>query len=230
MASLCAASAVSLQLANGFLGVEKVSVSSPSASNVRQGTVSVRALAEEERAVSRRESVGVFLGTSLAALAAPLIASTEAVAADSPLKIPLGPPPAPFGGLPGTDSADQARDTAAPLKERFYLQPLDPEEAIKRAREAADRIISVKSLIDKKAWPYVQNDLRAKAGYLRFDLNTIINAKPRAEKKELTALANKLFDKITALDYACRKKDVDTASKEYAATVQLLEDVFAKAA
>ena len=79
------------------------------------------------------------------------------------------------------------------------MQPLTPEEAINRAKESAAQIVSVKGLIEKKAWPYVQNDLRSKAGYLRFDLNTVINAKPKAQKKELTALANKLYDSIAAV-------------------------------
>jgi photosystem II oxygen-evolving enhancer protein 3 len=224
MAALCATSALSAKLSNGFLGADKVAVSSAKSSAVKVGAVSVRASAEEQHAVSRRESIGAVL---LAALAAPLVASEAKAEA---LKIPLAGPPPPIGGLPGTESADQARDTDAPLKERFYLQPLDPVEALKRARESADRIISVKPLIEKKAWPYVQNDLRSKAGYLRFDLNTVINAKPRAVKKELTGLANKLFDRISALDYACRKKDLDVATKEYAATVELLETVLSKAA
>jgi len=224
MAALCATSTLSVKLCNGFLGAEKVALSSASPSTVRHGPVSVRASTEEQKSVSRRQSMGAIL---LAAIAAPFIASEAKAEA---LKIQLAGPPPPIGGLPGTDSADQARDTDAPLKERFYLQPLDPTEAIKRARESADRIISVKPLIEKKAWPYVQNDLRSKAGYLRFDLNTVINSKPRAVKKELTTLANKLFDRISALDYACRKKDLDVATKEYTATVDLLETVLSKAA
>ena len=99
----------------------------------------------------------------------------------------------------GTDNADQARDTDAPLKERFFLQSLEPAEALARAKESAEQIIAVKGLIEKKAWPYVQNDLRSKAGYLRFDLTTVINAKPKEEKKELTALTNKLYDSIAAV-------------------------------
>ena len=68
-----------------------------------------------------------------------------------------------------------------------------------RAKESAEQIIAVKGLIEKKAWPYVQNDLRSKAGYLRFDLTTVINSKPKEEKKELTALTNKLYDSIAAV-------------------------------
>ncbi|KAH7351914.1 hypothetical protein KP509_19G020100 [Ceratopteris richardii] len=54
----------------------------------------------------------------------------EALADASTIKVE-GPPP-PSGGLPGTENADQARDTNLPLKERFYLQPLSPAEAASR--------------------------------------------------------------------------------------------------
>ena len=82
------------------------------------------------------------------------------------------------------------------MKSRFYLQPLSPAEAIARAKESAKDIVAVKALIDKKAWPYVQNDLRLKASYLRFDLNTIVASKAKEEKKELKALIAKLYDDI----------------------------------
>ena len=97
----------------------------------------------------------------------------------------------------GTLNSDQARDFKLPLKERFYLQPLSPTEAAQRAKESAKEIINVKSFIDKKAWPYVQNDLRLRAEYLRYDLNTVISAKPKDEKKSLKALTGKLFDTIS---------------------------------
>ncbi|RIV38523.1 hypothetical protein D2V08_00015, partial [Flagellimonas lutimaris] len=99
----------------------------------------------------------------------------QAVLAEAkPIKV--GPPPPPSGGLPGTLNSDEARDFDLPLKNRFYLQPLAPAEAAARAKESAKEIVGVKSLIDKKAWPYVQNDLRSKAEYLRYDLNTVISA------------------------------------------------------
>lgn len=40
------------------------------------------------------------------------------------------------------------------------------------------------------------NDLRLKAGYLRFDLNTVISAKSKEEKKPLKDLTGKLFAAI----------------------------------
>ena len=61
---------------------------------------------------------------------------------------------------------------------------------------SAKEIVGVKQLIDKKAWPYVQNDLRLRASYLRYDLNTVISAKPGGEKKPLKDLTGKLFSVI----------------------------------
>ncbi|URE23500.1 oxygen-evolving enhancer protein [Musa troglodytarum] len=151
----------------------------------------------------------------------------KAVLADAK-SIKVGPPPPPSGGLPGTLNADQPRDLQLPLKQRFYLQPLPPSEAAARAKESAKDILNVKQLIDKKEWPYVMNDLRLRAGYLRFDLNTIISAKPKEEKKALKELTGKLFAAIDELDHAAKIKSTPQAEKHYATTKSLLDDVLAK--
>lgn len=39
-------------------------------------------------------------------------------------------------------------------------------------------------------------DLRLRASYLRYDLNTIIASKPKDEKKSLQALTGKLYNVI----------------------------------
>ncbi|MFS7905232.1 putative oxygen-evolving enhancer protein [Helianthus anomalus] len=151
----------------------------------------------------------------------------QAVLADAkPIK--LGPPPPPSGGLPGTLNSDQARDLDLPLKNRFYLQPLSPTEAAARAKESAKEILNVKEFIDKKAWPYVQNDLRLRSEYLRFDLNTVIAAKPKDEKKQLKDLTGKLFQDMADLDYAAKIKSSADAEKSYAAAVSSLNDVLSK--
>ena len=97
----------------------------------------------------------------------------------------------------GTLNSDEPRDLDLPLKSRFFLQPLGPSEAAQRAKESAKEILNVKGLIEKKAWPYVQNDLRLRAEYLRYDLNTVISAKPKDEKKSLKELTGKLFQTIS---------------------------------
>lgn len=101
----------------------------------------------------------------------------------------------------GTLNSDQARDLDLPLKQRFFLQPLSPTEAAARAKESAKDILNVKGLIEKKAWPYVRDDLRSKAEYLRFDLNTIISSKSKEEKKPLKELTGKLFDTINQVSF-----------------------------
>lgn len=101
----------------------------------------------------------------------------------------------------GTENSDQARDTDLPLKERFYLQPKSPAEATERIKESVKAIMDVKSLIDKKAWPYVQNGLRSSASYLRYDLNTVLSAKSKEEKKSLKALTTKLLDSINNVSH-----------------------------
>uniref|UniRef100_A0A0F7GZY0 16 kDa subunit of oxygen evolving system of photosystem II n=1 Tax=Francoa sonchifolia TaxID=23250 RepID=A0A0F7GZY0_9ROSI len=151
----------------------------------------------------------------------------QAVLADAK-SIKVGPAPPPAGGLPGTLNADQARDLDLPLKERFFIQPLSPTEAAQRAKESAKEIVNVKDLIDKKAWPYVQNDLRLRAEYLRYDLNTVIAAKPKPEKTALKDLTGKLFQTISNLDHAAKTKSKPDAEKYYAETVTSLNDVISK--
>uniref|UniRef100_A0A804MRN0 Uncharacterized protein n=1 Tax=Zea mays TaxID=4577 RepID=A0A804MRN0_MAIZE len=123
-------------------------------------------------------------------------ALSQAVHAETVKTIKIGAPPPPSGGLPGTLNSDQARDFDLPLKERFYLQPLPPAEAVARVKTSAQDIINLKPLIDKKAWPYVQNDLRLRASYLRYDLKTVIASKPKEEKQSLKELTGKLFSTI----------------------------------
>lgn len=151
----------------------------------------------------------------------------QAVLAEAkPIKI--GPPPPPSGGLPGTLNSDIPRDLDLPLKDRFFIQPLPPKEAALRAKESAKDIINVKGSIDKKAWPYVQMDLRLKAELLRYDLKTVISAKPKEEKKALSDLSSKLFQTISDLDHAAKIKSSPEAEKYYAQTVSALNDVLSK--
>ncbi|KAE8689718.1 Oxygen-evolving enhancer protein 3-1 [Hibiscus syriacus] len=151
----------------------------------------------------------------------------QAVLADA-RSIKVGGPPPPSGGLPGTLNSDEPRDLDLPYKNRFFLQPLTPAQAAQRAKESAKDIVGVKSLIDKKAWPYVMNDLRLKAEYLRYDLNTVIDSKPKDEKKTLKDLTKKLFNTIDDLDHAAKIKSTPEAEKYYAQTVSSLNDVLAK--
>uniref|UniRef100_A0A0F7H1C1 16 kDa subunit of oxygen evolving system of photosystem II n=1 Tax=Pelargonium dichondrifolium TaxID=73194 RepID=A0A0F7H1C1_9ROSI len=177
--------------------------------------------ADQPETSSRRAMIGL-VATGLASASFVQVVLAEA------RSIKVGPPPPPSGGLSGTLNSDQARDLDLPLKNRFFIQPLTPAEAAQRAKESAKEIVSVKSFIDKKAWPYVQNDLRLRAEYLRYDLNTVIAAKPKEEKKSLKELTGKLFQTIDNLDYAAKIKSSSEAEKYYAETVSSLNDVLAK--
>ncbi|GAB2231502.1 hypothetical protein Droror1_Dr00010510 [Drosera rotundifolia] len=182
---------------------------------------SAQGAGETDQQTSRRGVIGlVAAGLAVGGFGGVVLAEGKPIL--------VGPPPPPSGGLPGTLNSDQARDLALPYKNRFYLQPLTPSEAAARAKESAKDILNVKALIDKKAWPYVQNDLRSKAEYLRFDLNTVISAKPKDEKKFLKELTGKLFEDITNLDHAAKIKSTPEAEKYYAETVSTLNDVLAK--
>ncbi|KAH0469193.1 hypothetical protein IEQ34_002425 [Dendrobium chrysotoxum] len=177
--------------------------------------------AEGEAQSGRRAMLGLFTaGVTGVAFVNGVLAEAK------PIKI--GPPPAPSGGLPGTLNSDEPRDLDLPIKERFFIQPLPPAEAAQRAKESAKDILNVKELIDKKQWPYVKNDLRLKAQYLRYDLNTVISAKPKEEKKALKQLTSKLFSTIDDLDHAAKIKSTTEAEKYYAEAKSQLDDLIAK--
>ncbi|CAO1941721.1 unnamed protein product [Urochloa humidicola] len=190
----------------------------------RTRAVVVRASAEGEAAAQagRRAVLGLVATGIVGGV------FSQAAYAEGTKTIKIGPPPPPSGGLPGTLNSDQARDFDLALKERFYLQPLPPAEAAARAKSSAQDILNLKPLIDKKAWPYVMNDLRLRASYLRYDLNTVIASKPKEEKKSLKELTGKLFSTIDDLDHAAKIKSTTEAEKSFAATKSALDDVFAK--
>lgn len=196
----------------------KVAVSSSKAvAPAKCAPVQLRASSSEETQ-SRRS----FFSLAAVSLAATALAGNAAHAVEA---IKLEPPPPPSGGLPGTDNADQAREVELPLKERFYLQPKTPQEAAERVKVAVKDIKDVKPLIDRKAWPYVQNGLRSSASYLRFDLNTIGSAKPKDQRKAFKALTTKAIDAMDSLDYAARVKSPEKAGKAYSESVALLDQV-----
>ncbi|KAL5196722.1 hypothetical protein ABZP36_000234 [Zizania latifolia] len=186
----------------------------------------VRASAAAEGDASVQAGRRAVLGLVASGVAGGALA--QSVLAESARSIKLGPPPPPSGGLPGTLNSDQARDVELPLKQRFYLQPLPPAEAAARAKESAQDIINLKPLIDKKQWPYVRDDLRLKASYLRYDLNTVISSKPKDQKKGLKDLTGKLFATIDGLDHAAKIKSPAEAEKYYTETKSVLGDVLSK--
>lgn len=67
---------------------------------------------------------------------------------------------------------------------------------MKRAKETAAVLSEIESYVEKQAWPYVRNELRSEFGYLRYDLETIINSKPKAERKALLKDVADLIESI----------------------------------
>ncbi|XP_015065924.1 oxygen-evolving enhancer protein 3, chloroplastic [Solanum pennellii] len=200
--------------------------------SARLSTVSTNRIALSRPGLTVRAQQGsVDIETSRRAMiglvASGLAASVAKAAFAEARSIKVGPPPPPSGGLPGTLNSDEARDFSLPLKNRFYLQPLTPAEAAQRVKDSAKEIVSVKDFIDKKAWPYVQNDLRLRAEYLRYDLKTVISAMPKEQKGKLQDLSGKLFKTISDLDHAAKTKNSAEAQKYYAETVTTLNDVLA---
>ena len=226
MASMTSLRGSSQAVLEGSLGSTRLNVGSGSrVASVTRAGFTVRAQQQQVNGGEVQSSRRAVL--SLVAAGLTTGSFVQAVLADAkPIKV--GPPPPPSGGLPGTLNSDEPRDLKLPLKDRFFLQPLSPTEAAQRAKESAKEIVGVKKLIEKKAWPYVQNDLRLRAEYLRFDLNTVIAGKPKDEKKSLKELTGKLFQDISNLDHAAKIKSSPEAEKYYAATVSSLNDVLAK--
>ena len=223
MAGLRASSQAVLEGSLHLSGSTRVSGASTTKASIGRPVLTIRA--QQGPAAEAETNRRAVLGLLVAGVASGSF--VQAVLAEArPIKV--GPPPPPSGGLAGTLNSDEPRDLELPLKDRFFLQPLPPSAAAERAKESAKDILNVKGLIDKKAWPYVQNDLRLRAEYLRYDLNTVISSKPKDQKKPLKDLTGKLFQDISNLDHAAKIKSTPEAEKYYAETVSTLKDVIAK--
>jgi hypothetical protein len=94
-----------------------------------------------------------------------------------------------------------------PLKQRFFLQSEDLAGAQARLKASAAAIQDSEKYIAKKAWPYVQNQLRLEAQYLNFDIDTIASSKSKEEKKAIKALQKDLnaeLDTVSTARSSCR--------------------------
>nr|O22591.1 RecName: Full=Oxygen-evolving enhancer protein 3, chloroplastic; Short=OEE3; AltName: Full=16 kDa subunit of oxygen evolving system of photosystem II; AltName: Full=OEC 16 kDa subunit; Flags: Precursor [Onobrychis viciifolia]AAB81994.1 oxygen-evolving enhancer protein 3 precursor [Onobrychis viciifolia] len=228
------AQAMASGLLEGSLQLMSGSNRSSSSSRTRgpAGVFIVRAQQQEQQqgmsssAADPQSNRRAMLGLVATGLAS--ASFVQAVLAEAkPIKV--GGPPPPSGGLGGTLNSDEARDLKLPLKERFYIQPLSPTEAAQRQRESAKEIVAVKKFIDQKLGHMFINDLRLRASYLRYDLNTVISSKPKEQKQSLKeSSAGKLFQDIDNLDYAAKLKSAPQAEKYYADAVSTLNDVLSK--
>ncbi len=72
-----------------------------------------------------------------------------------------------------------------------------------------------------------REELRRQVGNLRFDLNTLAQAKPKDEKKKALELRKDFIAKVEALDLSLRKKDQASALTNLSATKTALDTVLA---
>merc|ERR1712170_341851 len=96
--------------------------------------------------------------------------------------------------------------------------PQDVRDGLTQARSSIDetknRVVQLKkcitlevpSYIKKAYWTEARESLRLRVGTLRFDLNTLVEAKPRAEKKVAVAAKKQFFNDVEKVDYAIREK------------------------
>merc|ERR1712224_950648 len=105
--------------------------------------------------------------------------------------------------------------------------PQDVRDGLTQARSSVDetknRVVQLKkcinlevpSYIKKAYWTEARESLRLRVGTLRFDLNTLVEAKPKAEKKVAAAAKKQFFNDVENVDYAIREKNMDNAIKAY---------------
>merc|ERR1711976_932901 len=117
--------------------------------------------------------------------------------------------------------------------------PQDVRDGLTQARSSIDetknRVVQLKkcitlevpSYIKKAYWTEARESLRLRVGTLRFDLNTLVEAKPRAEKKIAVAAKKQFFNDVEKVDYAIREKNMENAIKAYEIAVKSLDAVLA---
>merc|ERR1740138_179821 len=88
--------------------------------------------------------------------------------------------------------------------------------------------LEVPSYIKKAYWTEARESLRLRVGTLRFDLNTLVEAKPRAEKVIAVAAKKQFFNDVEKVDYAIREKNMDNAIKAYEIAEKSLDAVLAR--
>lgn len=162
---------------------------------------------------SRREALSLMVG------AASLIAVRGANAAD--------PPAVPIKDFKtvnqkGFQEIYEARELDNDNKPyagngtRFALKKLDLAGTKARVTESEKRIKEeLPPLIEAEYYPTAQSELRRQCGYLRFDLNALIETLPKTDRKAAKAMKDDLIDKIEALDFELRQKDKAAASAAF---------------
>merc|ERR1712118_490498 len=126
----------------------------------------------------------------------------------------------------GYDLIYEARDLDLPQNIR---------DGLTQARGSVDgtkkRVAESKKRITQEVLPYIKKAyctkakeaLRLQVGTLRFDLNTLAETKPKAEKKVALAAKKQFFDDIDKVDFAIREKKIEAALSAYKTAVSSLD-------
>merc|ERR550514_436708 len=131
----------------------------------------------------------------------------------------------------GFDIIYEARDLDLPQNVRDGLTQArnSVDDTKKRVAESKKRITKeVLPYIKKAYWTDAKEALRLQVGTLRFDLNTLAGAKPKAEKKVALAAKKQFLEDIEMVDFAIREKKMDVALKSYDTAVSSLDTVLSK--
>merc|ERR1719152_98905 len=130
----------------------------------------------------------------------------------------------------GFDIIYEARDLDLPQNVRDGLTQArsSVDDTKKRVAESKKRITQgVLPYIKKAYWTKAKEALRLQVGTLRFDLNTLAETKPKAEKKAALTAKKQFFTDIDKVDFAIREKKIDAALKAYDTAVSSLDAALA---
>ncbi|KAI8107329.1 hypothetical protein M9434_001971 [Picochlorum sp. BPE23] len=131
----------------------------------------------------------------------------------------------------GFDIIYEARDLDLPQGQRdgLYQARGDIELTKKRIAESKGRIEGkLAGYIEKKYWTEAREELRRQVGTLSFDINTLAAQLPKADRKAAEELKKAFKTEVSALDFAIRKKNQDSATKELADMQSALASVLSK--
>merc|ERR1719389_719009 len=118
----------------------------------------------------------------------------------------------------GFDLIYEARDLDLPqnIRDGISQARSSVEDTKKRVAESEKRITQeVFPLIKKAYLTEAKEALRLQVGTLRFDLNTLTDAKPKAQRSSILAAKKQLFTEIEKVDFAIREKKLDLALDAY---------------
>lgn len=88
-------------------------------------------------------------------------------------------------------------------------QTMDEAESV--IREDASALLQVKALIDSESWSDARSLARKRAAYLKRDIYTIIQGKPRSERPILRKLYFDLFINVSRVSYLKFKAHIFTS-------------------